>query len=223
VKNFLKSEIENFKKLLKYFDKKVFIIFISVAVLQTISWYFTSRDFFRENFYYNYFSTNQSADLYDVLERLPEGLKTNLGEGGGLVSGGEGQRVRLGRAMLRAGVRLVILDEPFRGLDRERRRILLSEARRIWNKKTLLCITHDIGETRNFPRVLVIENGEIVEDAPPGALEANPSSRYRAILAAEAKVRQELWESAEWRRFTIDRGVLLPSNDERPPQSDAEG
>jgi ATP-binding cassette subfamily B protein len=164
----------------------------------------------------------QSADLYDVLERLPEGLKTNLGEGGGLVSGGEGQRVRLGRAMLRAGVRLVILDEPFRGLDRERRRILLSEARRIWNKKTLLCITHDIGETRNFPRVLVIENGEIVEDALPGALEANPSSRYRAILAAEAKVRQELWESAEWRRFTIDRGVLLPSNDKRPPQSDAE-
>lgn len=67
MKNFLKSEIENFKKLLKYLDKKVFIIFISVAVLQTISWYFTSRDFFRENFYYNYFSTNQSADLYEFL------------------------------------------------------------------------------------------------------------------------------------------------------------
>lgn len=164
----------------------------------------------------------QSADLYDVLERLPEGLKTNLGEGGGLVSGGEGQRVRLGRAMLRAGVRLVILDEPFRGLDRERRRKLLGEARRIWKDKTLLCITHDIGETRNFPRVLVIENGEIVEDAPPGALEANPNSRYHAILAAEAKVRRELWESAEWRRFTIDRGVLSPSN-EKPLQTDAEG
>jgi len=157
----------------------------------------------------------QSADLYDVLERLPEGLKTNLGEGGGLVSGGEGQRVRLGRAMLRTGVRLVILDEPFRGLDREKRRTLLSEARRVWKDKTLLCITHDIGETRNFPRVLVIENGEIVEDAPPDILEANPDSRYHEILAAEVKVREELWESAEWRRFTIDRGVLSPSNDKK--------
>ena len=43
----------------------------------------------------------QRANLLDVLERLPDGLQTVLGEGGGLVSGGEGQRVRLGRALLR--------------------------------------------------------------------------------------------------------------------------
>ncbi|MFO1353107.1 MAG: ABC transporter ATP-binding protein, partial [Gammaproteobacteria bacterium] len=75
----------------------------------------------------------ESANLFGVLERLPEGLQTPLGEGGGLVSGGEGQRVRLGRAMLRPGVRLVILDEPFRGLDREQRRALLAQARRYWS------------------------------------------------------------------------------------------
>jgi ABC-type multidrug transport system fused ATPase/permease subunit len=56
----------------------------------------------------------QEADLFDVIERLPEGMKTSLGEGGGLVSGGEGQRVRLGRSLLRGGVRLAVLDEPFR-------------------------------------------------------------------------------------------------------------
>lgn len=54
--------------------------------------------------------------LYDLLQRLPDGLQTHLGEGGGLISGGEGQRVRLGRGMLRPGARLIILDEPFRGL-----------------------------------------------------------------------------------------------------------
>ena len=59
----------------------------------------------------------ETADLRDLLETLPDGLQTPLGEGGGLVSGGEGQRVRLGRGLLRPGVRLVILDEPFRGLD----------------------------------------------------------------------------------------------------------
>ena len=42
------------------------------------------------------------ADLRDVLDRLPDGLQTPLGEGGGLVSGGEGQRVRLGRALVTA-------------------------------------------------------------------------------------------------------------------------
>ncbi len=150
----------------------------------------------------------QSADLYDVLERLPEGLKTDLGEGGGLVSGGEGQRVRLGRAMLRPNVRLVILDEPFRGLDREKRRKLLAEARQHWQAQTLLCITHDVGETVAFPRVLVIENGAIVEDGPPQALAADPASRYRSLLEAEETVRSRLWASAEWRRLVIEDGRL---------------
>jgi len=80
----------------------------------------------------------QQADLFGVVERLPEGMKTSLGEGGGLVSGGEGQRVRLGRAMLQPQPRLVILDEPFRGLDREKRRELLLEARRMWVATTLI-------------------------------------------------------------------------------------
>ncbi|MFI5108920.1 MAG: ATP-binding cassette domain-containing protein, partial [Terriglobales bacterium] len=88
----------------------------------------------------------EAAELRRVLERLPEGFETNLGEGGGLVSGGEGQRVRLGRALLRAGTRLAILDEPFRGLDREQRRELLQRVRRLWRDVTLLCITHDVSE-----------------------------------------------------------------------------
>jgi ABC-type bacteriocin/lantibiotic exporter with double-glycine peptidase domain len=154
----------------------------------------------------------QSAELYEVLEHLPDGLKTTLGEGGGLVSGGEGQRVRLGRAMFRSGVRLAILDEPFRGLDREKRRKLLEQARSHWDGITLLCITHDVGETRSFPRVLVIENGRIVEDGPPAELAEQPGSRYRSLLVAEQAVRRDLWASAGWRRFTLDGGKLLENN-----------
>ena len=138
------------------------------------------------------------ADLRSVLEKLPEGLQTPLGEGGGLVSGGEGQRVRLGRAMLRSGVRLVILDEPFRGLDHEQRRELLSRARRMWRHATLLCITHDVSETRAFARVLVVEGGQIVEDGPPADLAQRPGSRYQTMLAMEAAVREDLWSSAAW-------------------------
>ena len=150
----------------------------------------------------------QRADLYDVLDRLPDGLKTVLGESGGLVSGGEGQRVRLGRAMLRQDMRLAVLDEPFRGLDREKRRKLLLEARDLWQDVTLLCVTHDVGETLNFPRVLVIEEGHLIEDGDPAALAAQPESRYRQLLDAEEAVRNNLWANVGWRRFIIDGGKL---------------
>ncbi len=92
------------------------------------------------------------VDLAGTMERLPAGLQTPLGEGGGLLSGGEGQRVRLARGLLRATARLVILDEPFRGLDRAQRHELLRRARLRWTHATLLCVTHDIGETLDFPR-----------------------------------------------------------------------
>ena len=150
----------------------------------------------------------QRADLYDVLDRLPEGLKTVLGESGGLVSGGEGQRVRLGRAMLRQEIRLAVLDEPFRGLDRDKRRKLLLEARDLWQGVTLLCVTHDVGETLNFPRVLVIEEGHIIEDGDPAVLAAQPESRYHQLLEAEEAVRNNLWgnvgmEAVHYRQWQI--------------------
>jgi len=148
----------------------------------------------------------EPADLLSVLERLPSGLQTPLGEAGALVSGGEGQRVRLARAMNRQGVRLAILDEPFRGLDRERRCDLLARARDYWRDATLLCVTHDVGETLAFPRVLVVEGGRIVEDGAPAELAAGPGSRYRALLDAEEAVRTGLWEGADWRRVRVEDG-----------------
>ncbi|RKG82050.1 ATP-binding cassette domain-containing protein [Corallococcus exercitus] len=150
----------------------------------------------------------QQAELLSVLEHLPEGLQTHLGEGGALVSGGEGQRVRLGRAMHRAGARLVVLDEPFRGLDRERRKALLGKARALWKDSTLLCITHDIEETREFPRVLVIQQGRLVEDGPPDALLARTGSVYRELLEGEARSRETLWNATDWRRWRMVGGRL---------------
>jgi ATP-binding cassette subfamily B protein len=149
------------------------------------------------------------ADLRELLEKLSDGLQTRLGEGGALVSGGEGQRVRLGRGLLRPGVRLVILDEPFRGLDREGRRELLARARNWWQAATVLCITHDVGETQGFDRVLVVEGGQIVEDGAPADLAARPGSRYRALLEAEREVREGLWSSGVWRRLRLEGGRLV--------------
>ncbi|HEY0004109.1 MAG TPA: ATP-binding cassette domain-containing protein [Pyrinomonadaceae bacterium] len=151
----------------------------------------------------------EAADLRSVLEKLPEGFQMVLGEGGALLSGGEGQRVRFARAAYRSGVRLVILDEPFRGLDREKRRCLLKRARALWSQATLLCITHDVSETRDFGLVLVVEGGRIVEQGCPAQLEAQPGSRYSALLEAEESVREGLWSGQEWRRLRMESGLIL--------------
>jgi ATP-binding cassette subfamily B protein len=149
------------------------------------------------------------AGLRRVIERLPDGASTPLGEGGGLVSGGEGQRVRFGRALLRAGVRLVILDEAFRGLDLDQRRDLLKRAREFWRDATVLTISHDISETLGFERVLVIEDGRIVEDGDPSTLAQSRESRFANMLGAEYEVREGLWSSAGWRRLRLDDGMLV--------------
>lgn len=63
----LKKEIQEQWDKLKVLDKKVVIVFVSIAILQTISWYYTSRKFFRANLYYQYFADNEFVKLYEYL------------------------------------------------------------------------------------------------------------------------------------------------------------
>ena len=150
----------------------------------------------------------RDADLRGVLERMPDGLQTSLGEGGARVSGGEGQRVRVGRGLLREAPRLVLLDEPLRGLDRGRRASMLGALRSRWRASTLLCVTHDVRETLGFDRVLVVDAGRVVEDGAPAQLAAREGSRYRALLATEEQLHAERWGDPAWRRWTMRDGVL---------------
>jgi ABC-type bacteriocin/lantibiotic exporter with double-glycine peptidase domain len=149
-----------------------------------------------------------AAQLREVLERLPDGLATELGEGGALVSGGEGQRTRVGRALARTRARMVILDEPFRGLDRTTRRKLLATVRGWWRDATLLWVTHDITETEEFSRVLVIDGGRIVEDGVPVELGRRPGSRYAELVRGDRDMHAREWSGASWRRVWIERGRI---------------
>ena len=125
----------------------------------------------------------------------------------GTLSGGERRRVALARILVAAPA-LAILDEPFRGLDRRKRSALLARARAWWRTSTLLCVTHDVGETLAFERVLVVDGGHVVEDGAPAALAAREGSRYRALLDAEEEVRRGLWSGPGWRRLRLDDGRL---------------
>ncbi|WP_438043419.1 ATP-binding cassette domain-containing protein [Sorangium sp. So ce128] len=149
------------------------------------------------------------AELTGVLESLPDGLQAAIGEGGARLSGGQGQRVRLARALMKGDARLVLLDEPFRGLERERRRELLARAREHWGRSTLVLVSHDVMDTLGFDRVLVVEGGRVVEDGAPRELMDDPRSRYRALAEADARARDEVWSKERFRSATMEGGRLL--------------
>jgi ABC-type multidrug transport system fused ATPase/permease subunit len=81
----------------------------------------------------------------------------------------------------------------------------LESARRRFAQATLLCITHDLDETRGFSRVLVLEGGAVVEDGRPEALLARPGSRYAALQAAETQAQRRLSDPT-WRRLRVRDG-----------------
>ncbi len=156
------------------------------------------------------------VNLKPVIQRLPQGLDTPLGEGGGLLSEGEGQRVRVARAMLKRRARLVLMDEPFRGLDRQSRRELLAATRHWWPQATVLCVTHEVMETTDFDHVLVLEEGRIVEQGSPDALSARAGSRYRQLIETERELLETFEDDSVWRRFEMVNGTLREGHgDER--------
>ena len=145
--------------------------------------------------------------MLEILQSLTDGQQTALGEGGALLSGGEGQRLRFGRGLASGRGGLVLLDEPFRGLDRTTRHQLLLNARERFRAATLLCVTHDIEETLGFQRVIVIEQGRVIEDDTPSTLARSGSSRYRELLDAELQSRKA-WSHEAWRRLRLEHGQV---------------
>jgi ATP-binding cassette subfamily B protein len=149
-----------------------------------------------------------TAHLDGVIGRLPQGIRTPLGDGGALLSGGEGQRVRFGRALLRGDARLVVLDEPFRGLARAERSELLVRAREVWRASTMLCVTHDVVDTRGFDRVIVIDGGAVVEEGVPGELLRRPRSRYATLVGSQSAIRDRMGRAGGWREVRLTGGRL---------------
>jgi ABC-type bacteriocin/lantibiotic exporter with double-glycine peptidase domain len=156
----------------------------------------------------------QRAEIHEVLLTRPEGLQSPVGESGRLLSGGQGQRVRIARGLMREAARLVLLDEPFRGLDADARTRLAVAVRQRWRSATLLYVTHDIAHALQFDSVLVIESGRLVERGRPNQLACDPSSRFAQLLAAESEARARLWGAAAWRRLHVDARELREAHRE---------
>lgn len=104
----------------------------------------------------------RSAHLEDVIEALPDGLDTVLGERGTSLSGGQRQRVAIARAMVRQSP-IVILDEATSALDNKSEAVVQKALDALIQNKTVFVIAHRLSTIRNADKIAVINEGHLVE------------------------------------------------------------
>ncbi|WP_261987451.1 ABC transporter ATP-binding protein [Actinomadura sp. HBU206391] len=104
-----------------------------------------------------------AARLDDVIERLPGGWATNVGEGGALLSGGERQRVSIARALLKDAP-IVLLDEVTSALDPVNEAAVHDGIERLMAGRTVVMVAHRMRTVRRADRVVFLDGGRIVEE-----------------------------------------------------------
>jgi ATP-binding cassette subfamily B protein len=104
----------------------------------------------------------RAAQIWELVQSLPLGLETVVGERGYRLSGGEKQRVALARLLLKAP-RLVVLDEATAHLDNESEAAVQRALDETMSSRTSLVIAHRLSTIRNADQILVVENGTIVQ------------------------------------------------------------
>lgn len=105
----------------------------------------------------------RAAGIHEVIASLSEGYDTILGERGGTLSGGQRQCVAIARAMLRDAP-MVILDEPTTGLDHRSASLVTAALQNLVSGRTVLMISHDLQRLRDADRIVVLENGRLVQE-----------------------------------------------------------
>ena len=103
-----------------------------------------------------------SADLTDTIREFPEQLETLVGERGVTLSGGQKQRATLARGLIR-NAPVLVLDDCFSAVDTETEEHILTELRRLRAKQTTILVSHRVSTARHADRILVLEEGAIVE------------------------------------------------------------
>ncbi|WP_135549663.1 ABC transporter ATP-binding protein [Paenibacillus cymbidii] len=127
----------------------------------------------------------REAGLEGLIRQLPDGLDTRVGEHGAQLSGGQRQRFAIARAMLKDAP-LLLLDEATSALDGESEELVGQALERLMDGRTAIVIAHRLSTIRNADRIIVMENGEVVEEGNHDRLLAC-SGRYAQLYRMQYK------------------------------------
>ncbi|WP_332816864.1 ABC transporter transmembrane domain-containing protein [Sphingopyxis sp.] len=105
----------------------------------------------------------RAANAEEFLRKLPQGLDTFMGEGGARLSGGQRQRVAIARALLRRAP-LLLLDEATSALDAESEKLVQDALETLMHDRTTIVIAHRLATVRAADRIIVMDDGRIVEE-----------------------------------------------------------
>jgi len=125
----------------------------------------------------------KAAGAHEFISRLPKKYTTVLGEGGAQLSGGERQRVCIARAFVRDAP-ILILDEPTSSVDSKTEGAILQALQRLMVGRTTFLIAHRLGTIRNADKILVLQDGRVVQEGTHSEL-AQQDGLFRELLEAQ--------------------------------------
>ena len=121
----------------------------------------------------------RAAHVLEFAETLPQGLDTEVGDRGVLLSGGQRQRIAIARAVLKDAP-ILILDEATSALDTEAERIIQQALEELMTNRTTLVIAHRLSTVENADRIVVLEQGQLIESGTHAQLIA-ANGTYAAL------------------------------------------
>lgn len=128
----------------------------------------------------------RDVQLADLVDSLPRGLQTEVGEFGAHLSGGQRQRLALARALLRRAP-VLLLDEPTSSADPRTEQALLQVLRPLRGRRTLVMAAHRLETAREADRIVVLENGRVAEHGTHDDLLRRGGRYARLWAASQAK------------------------------------
>ncbi len=137
-----------------------------------------------------------NAHLDDFISTLKNGLDTDTGERGVMLSGGQKQRIAIARAFLKRAP-IVILDEATSALDNKSEAIVQKAIENLMRNKTVFVIAHRLSTVQNADRIVVINEGNIVESGTHEELLNKGNGAYKTLYNAQFKTKNKEVSSSE--------------------------
>jgi ABC-type multidrug transport system fused ATPase/permease subunit len=129
----------------------------------------------------------RQANAWDFIQSFPEKLDTIVGERGVQLSGGQRQRIAIARAVLK-NPKILILDEATSSLDSESERLVQEALDKLMKGRTSVVIAHRLATIRNADKIIVLENGKIIEQGTHNELLANKNGLYKTLTELQFAV-----------------------------------